>query len=98
MLIFPTVVDEIQTAMRVALYEMWKKCMSNEWLSETLAQSEKLVQCYVEPDMTWKPGDSESKEEPLNRLQDIFTYLGASTQRILVRGMYSLHFQHFISV
>ena len=60
--------------------------MSNEWLSPTLAQSEKLIQCYVEPNMTWKPGTSGTKL-PLNRLQDIFTHLGAGTKRILVRGM-----------
>ena len=90
MLIFPAAVDEIQNALKDALYETWKKCMSNEWLSPTLAQSEKLIQCYVEPKMTWKPGFGVSMEgTPLNSLQDIFANLGAGTKRILVTGINS---------
>ena len=95
MLVFPIAVDEIQTAVMDALYQRWKKCMPNEWLSPTLGQSEKLVQCYIEPKMTWKPGLGEI-DLPLNRLQDIFTHLGAGTKRILVRGINSLYFQHSI--
>ena len=59
--------DEIQNALKDVLYEAWKKCMPNEWLSPTLGQSEKLIQCYIEPEMTWKPGLA-AKKLPLNRL------------------------------
>ena len=62
--------------------------MPNEWLSPTLAQSEKLIKCYVEPNMNWKPGHSVSMEGlSLNRFQDIFTNLDAGAKRILVTGI-----------
>ena len=70
--------------------------MSNEWLSPTLAHSEKLVECYVDPEMTWTPKKlrypsaihdfPEDTKLPLLQFQDIFRHIGTENKRILVEG------------
>ena len=90
-------VGEIQNALKDALYEIWKNCMNNEWLSPTHAQSRQLTECYVQQELTWVPNrqidpngvPAQFLKNSLNStcFQEILSKFGPGNKRILVRGM-----------
>ena len=79
---------DIQTYTKESLCRRLRNYLSNDWLPINKAKSFPLKQFYVELNWTKKIKGLRDRQEPMNRIHDIFTLnIGSSAVTVLVRGM-----------
>ena len=78
---------DIQTLTKESLRRRLKNYLSNDWLPVDNAKSFPLKQFYVELNWTKTIKGLRDRQEPMNRIHDIFTLnIGSSAVTVLVQG------------